>query len=173
MKSSWFIVHSSWNRVFLLAACYILLPIAIMGCASFKEKCRGFLGTSTKVLEEGRKDAITKEFNYSHKQCYEIVRKALVKQEAYIYREDKTKDMLALYVSDSDKAPDTTPVGIFFKELAPEKMQVEVSSPSKYAKELIANVVFSGLANPLTLEKKKNVEKKEEKDEKNKTKMGY
>jgi hypothetical protein len=169
MKSSWFVVNGLLKKIFLSTACYLLLATVIMGCASFKEGCKGFLGVSTKVLEDARKDAIAKEFNYSHKQCYEIVRKALVKQAAYIYSEDKSKDMLALYVSEED----TTPVGIFFKEVSPGKTQLEVSSPSKYAKELIANAVFSALANPLTLEKKENVEKKEEKDEKNKAKMGY
>ena len=49
--------------------------------------------------------------------------------------------MIAVYFSESD----TTPIGIFFKEIGANTTQMEVSSPSSYAKELIAERLFSVL----------------------------
>ena len=130
-------------------AAYLLSVTALFllcGCASIKEGANGFLGVSTKVLEEGRKNAISKDCAYSRQECYDMVKKELVKGGSYVYKEDKSRDMLALYVSEND----TTPVGIFFKEVDASKTQLEVSSPSKYAKELIAKAVFSVLEKTAT-----------------------
>jgi hypothetical protein len=52
--------------------------------------------------------------------------------------------MIAIYVSETD----TTPVGLFFKEIDKSNTQVEVSSPSTYAKELISEKVFKLLKPP-------------------------
>ncbi|MCM8796740.1 MAG: hypothetical protein NC923_02520 [Candidatus Omnitrophica bacterium] len=120
---------------------YFVLFVYICGCSSFKESCRGFLGVSTKVLEDERKNAVSEEFDCLRPQCYELVKKALSDHQTYIYYEDKSKNTLALYVSEED----TTPVGIFFKDTARGKTQVEISSPSTYAKELIAKIIFADL----------------------------
>jgi hypothetical protein len=63
---------------------------------------------------------------------------------AYIYVKDIKKHMIAIYVSETD----TTPVGLFFKEIDKSNTQVEVSSPSTYAKELISEKVFKLLKPP-------------------------
>ncbi len=60
---------------------------------------------------------------------------------AYIYTQDQKKNLIAIYVSEQD----TTSVGIFFKQIDTQRTQIEVSSPSTYAKELIAKQLFSGL----------------------------
>jgi hypothetical protein len=54
---------------------------------------------------------------------------------------DKSKNLIAIYVSEDD----TTPVGIFFKVLDNTRTQVSVSSPSKFAQELISGKIFPGL----------------------------
>ena len=58
---------------------------------------------------------------------------------SYIYTDDPKKNMLAIYVSEAD----TTPVGIFLKEMDASNTQIEISSPSTYAKELIAEKLFN------------------------------
>ena len=63
--------------------------------------------------------------------------------------------MLALYVSQDD----TTPVGIFFKEIDANNTQMEVSSPSKFAKEFIAKRVFSTFDKSQNMEVQANAEK--------------
>jgi len=118
--------------------------IALVGCATIKEAAKGLAGTSTKVLEENRKFALVKTFDYDYFSCYTKTVDVLKKRSgAYIYTQDIKKHMIALYVSEAD----TTSVGIFFKEIEKNKTQVEVSSASTYAKELIAGKVFD-LLNP-------------------------
>jgi len=115
--------------------------ILINGCATIKEGAKKVLGVSTKTLEEGRKNAVSKTFNCDYNSCYNKTREILKDIEAYIYARDTKKQMIAIYVSEQD----TTPVGIFFKETDAKKTQVEISSPSSYAKELISTKLFSAL----------------------------
>jgi hypothetical protein len=124
--------------VILIFNIYIL---NFIGCARIKEIAKSVAGVSTKVLEDGRKDAIKKTFNCDHNTCYNKVLEKLKQIGAYIYAKDKRQEMLAVYVSITD----TTPVGIFFKELAAKNIQIEVSSPSTYAKEFISTKIFLAL----------------------------
>lgn len=121
----------------------IWIPFVILtsGCASIKEVAKGIAGVSTKVLEDNRKDAIKKTFNYDYNTCHSKVKLALKEIGSYIYAEEPKKNMVAIYVSEAD----TTPVGLFFKEIDKYNTQIEVSSPSTYAKEAVAKNVFSVL----------------------------
>lgn len=124
------------------AKCFlILLSFFISGCATVIEGSKEFAGVSTKVLEENRKDAITKTFNCDYFTCYTRTSDILKHIGAYIYAQDIQKHMIAIYVSGQD----TTPVGIFFKEIDGSHTQVEVTSPSTYAKELIVGRLFGAL----------------------------
>jgi hypothetical protein len=114
----------------------------LAGCATLKEAARGFAGISTKALEENRKDALKKDFPYDYKTCYDKAKKFISESESYIYDEDAGKKMIAIYLSEED----TTPVGIFFKEITSNSTQVEVSSASTFAKEFIAGKLFKALA---------------------------
>ena len=118
---------------------FYFLLFTLFGCASVKEKGKCFLGVSTKELEEGRKDAISKTFPMSLEDSYLKTQTVLKDSGAYIFA--KRKDMLAIYLSEED----TTPVGIFFKEVDAKNTQIEVSSPSTFAKELISTKIFAAL----------------------------
>jgi len=122
-----------------------LLTILFSGCVSPKEACKGFLGVSTKVLEDERKDALKKEIGYDLITCHNRIRSILRKGGSYIYADDLRKDMLALYVSEED----TTPVGVFLTEQSKTVTLVEVSSPSTYGKEKIAKLLFDTLTKEL------------------------
>ncbi|MFH0827445.1 MAG: hypothetical protein V1923_06170 [Candidatus Omnitrophota bacterium] len=111
----------------------------LSGCASMKEAARGVAGVSTKVLEEGRKNAIMETVHLDYATCFAKTLEALKKQGAYVYYQDMKKHMMAFYVSDED----TTPVGVFFKEIDAQNTQWEVSSPSNHAKELFAKHLSS------------------------------
>lgn len=118
--------------IVLLAACALL-----SGCATPGDIWKEFLGVSTKGIEEARADALTKVFDCDYKTCYEKAEALLRKMpNVSIYRKDKS--MIAIYVIN----PDTTPVGIFFKEIDSGHTQVEVSSGSTPTKEWVANTVF-------------------------------
>ena len=109
-----------------------------MGCALLWEGVKGLAGVSTRALEDNRKTAITKAFNYDYFTCYTKTLDILKSMQAYIYMQSIKKHMIAIYVSEKD----TTPVGLFFKEIDTANTQVEVSSLSTYAKEFISGKVF-------------------------------
>jgi len=152
----------------LMITCYLLSTI-LFGCATAKEMGKGFLGVSTQVLEQKRKDALKKSFALSYNDCYAKVKDILTKdvlvkdaldKEAdapYIYSEDSRKKMVAIYLSQTD----TTPVGIFFTEQTGSNTLIEISSPSTYAKEKIANIIFSGLVADNQSQKENSADDKE------------
>jgi len=115
--------------------------IFLSGCAAVTEGVKGVAGVSTKVLEDNRKDAIKKEYTLDYKNCFKKAEDVLSKKGVYIYSQSIKKHMIAVYVSISD----TTPVGLFFKEIDASNTSIEFSSPSTYAKELIAKIVTRGL----------------------------
>lgn len=121
----------------------VILATGMSGCATMKEGFREIIGTSTKELYAGRKDAIVKVFDRDYQSCYakaEIVLKGMAKVSVY----DKNKEMIALFYAD----PNTTPVGIFFTQTGPARTQVEISSHSPSAKERLAAGMFAGLVEP-------------------------
>lgn len=135
------------SMCFVLTTTCCLLSTVLFGCATVKEMGKGFVGVSTKVLESKRKDSLKKSFALDYNSCYAKVKELLKGKETqtgnrpYIYEEDLNKKMIAFYLSQTD----TTPVGVFFIEEAKNKTLIEVSSPSIYAKELIAKNIFNGV----------------------------
>lgn len=119
----------------------ILFVIFMAGCLGIKETARGVIGISTREIENSRKDALTKKFSYGYDSCYNKTLELLRYMSAYIYTQDEKKKLIAIYVSSRD----TTSVGIFFKPIDAGHTQIEVSSASTYAKELIANGLFEDL----------------------------
>jgi len=127
----------------------LFLILNSAGCAGTKECLRGFMGISTKVLEDNRASALVKSFNYDYVTCYNKALDILKESGSYVYAGDISKYMVAVYLSEED----TTPVGIFFTETDENNTRVEVSSPSTYGKEVIAARVFSGLGKLSSSEK--------------------
>ena len=126
--------------IWLLVMGYWLL-VNLSGCVAINEGVKGIRGVSTKSLEKARKDAIVKTFDYDYFTAYTKTSDILKQAGAHIYKQDIKKHLIAIYVSQTD----TTAVGVFFKEIDANNTQVEVSSPSTYAKELIAEKLFSAL----------------------------
>lgn len=133
---------------------FVVCILTLSGCSPLKkitkktadvsgEIVKGIAGISTKVLEDGRKEAIARTFDQDYNKCYGRVEAALRNIGSYVYARDKKK-FIAIYVSQTD----TTPVGVFFKEIDSAHTQVEVSSPSTYAKELITNRICVALGKP-------------------------
>ena len=140
------------SLVFTLITTFYILSTILLGCATVKEMGKGFIGVSTQVLEEKRKDALKKSFALGYNDCYIKVKNILNLQgkESYIYAEDSKNKMIAIYLSPTD----TTPVGIFFTEETGPSTLIEISSPSIYAKEEIANRIFAGLAKEKSIDDK-------------------
>jgi len=133
------------SKVFSFYLWFCLLPfyflLFLSGCATVLEGAKGVAGISTKALEESRKDAVTKTFNYDYNTCYTKVKAAIKETGSYIYAQDKNKHMIAVYVSDED----ATALGIFFKEIDANNTEIQVTSASTYAKDTVSKDVFSVL----------------------------
>lgn len=141
-----------------------MLAILIGGCASLKETTKCVLGVSTKVVEGTREGAIKKTFNKDYDSCYVKIKEALKITGAYIYKEDPEKNLIAIYMSEQD----TTPVGIFLTRIDDKNTQIEVSSPSTYARETVSTRIFNALEGKPILPP----EPKKGKDEEGKKKKG-
>ncbi|MBM3243280.1 MAG: hypothetical protein FJZ12_00350 [Candidatus Omnitrophica bacterium] len=126
---------------FLKFALFILVLYSLSGCSGMKEITRGFCGTSTKVLEDTRKDAVVRDFNADFETIRINIKSALKENKSYIYRENTSVNLIAVYISEQD----TTPVGIFLTALDIDNTRVEISSPSTYGKEVIAKIIFNSL----------------------------
>lgn len=143
------------RSIFLIIGAFIFL-----GCAAVTEGTKGFLGVSTKQLEEARAQAIKKTFPCGYDTCYNKTKEILRKKGSYIYTEDRSKRMIAAYLSEDE----TTAAGLFFTSIDANNTQIEISSASQYGKEYIAKRVFSGLDDFLNPKKKEGLvdEKQEE-----------
>ena len=108
--------------------------IFLSGCATCKEKAKGFLGVSTKQLEEDRKNAMITTYPLTYNACYQKVKDFIKIRKSYIYAENAKKQMIAVYYSETD----TTPIGIFLRVVDPSNTEVAITSPSDYMKELFA-----------------------------------
>jgi len=134
----------------------VFILIALTGCAHVKEMSKGVLGISTNEIEKERPRAIKKVFACDYKKAYDNTLVALANMGSYVYA--KTNDLVAIYVSEED----TTVVGIFFKAIDASNTKLEVSSPSTYAKEFIADRLFARIELLLTLKeglKKEEIDK--------------
>jgi hypothetical protein len=130
-------------KLFSLVLLSAFCVFSLAACSTVKQAAKGILGVSTREVEACRKDALKKQFNYSYKDCYDKAMEILKTAGTYVYAQDDAKNMVALYVSETD----TTVVGVFFTRIDAGHTQVEVSSPSTYAKESISEELFSGLDN--------------------------
>jgi len=119
----------------------LFLAVALIGCVRITDGIKCVAGVSTTVLETGRKSAIRKIFNIDYATCDKKVREMLKNTGSYIYAEDKAKGLIAFYVSTSD----TTPVGIFFIQIDAVTTELEISSPSTNAKEVISKKIFDAV----------------------------
>ncbi|MDD5044464.1 MAG: hypothetical protein PHU91_00195 [Candidatus Omnitrophica bacterium] len=113
----------------------LILAATLTGCQTTKS----LLGISTKEVESARVNATSKVFNYDLHTCYNKVLGALTGMGSYIYAQ-KT-DMIACYRSWGD----TTPVGIFFKEVDANNTQIDISSPSGPVRDEVAEKLFLAL----------------------------
>jgi len=129
----------SWLKARAGAFVFVLLICALFGCAATKEAAKCVLGVSTKELEDSRENAIKEKLNCAYSECYKDILEGLKSRGTYVYAQDTKNKMIAVYVSEED----TTPVGVFFKVVDDKTTQIEVSSPSVYGKEFIANRIKS------------------------------
>jgi hypothetical protein len=123
------------NGFFFAAICCAAVMAA--GCAGLKESARGFAGVSTKILEDGRQNAVKRSYPVDYATCLKAVNAALAENKSYVYARTEEPRMIAFYLTQED----TTPVGVFMTDQGGSATEVAVSSPSRYAKEFIADKI--------------------------------
>ncbi|MFC1804462.1 hypothetical protein ACFLZ3_01380 [Candidatus Omnitrophota bacterium] len=135
----WHVARGKRIVLSLIISCWLFLTLA--GCATLKEWGKGFAGVSTKVLEDGRDEAISMKFNADYDTCLKKSEEILARIGTYTYARDASKQMIAVFLSEED----TTPVGVFFSKFDEKSTLIEVSSPSTFARETISTKLFSFL----------------------------
>jgi len=135
------------SRYFAYYIIILTLALSLLsGCARTEEVAKGILGISTKSLEDLRPQAIKETINADLNTCYSNSLEILNKSKMYIYRQDREKGVIAVYLSETD----TTPVGIFFTKIDDRQTLIEITSRSLYAKESAATELLSELIISLT-----------------------
>lgn len=125
----------------------VLMIFSACGCATLTEGLKRLVGISTQDLEKIRKNATARVFEKDYKACRKAVEKGLPKiKGAVIYENDPKRDMIAIYYVDVN----TTPVGIFFKEVDPAHTEIGVASEAPDAQAYIAKKLFFVVENPDT-----------------------
>ncbi len=131
------IPRSIFVAILLAGLGYWILGLA--GCAYIKETVKQFLAVSTKEIEEVRDQAIVRIVDCDYSSCYKKVQDKLTEIGSYIYA--KRKDLIAVYISQTD----TTPAGVFFRQIDKYKTELSIASPAKDTKEYLAEQIFSAL----------------------------
>ena len=141
-------------KYYILAVLFFS-AILFSGCAGLKEFTRGIMGISTKDVELSRPEARVKVFNYDYQAAYDLTLKILQHLGSPVYCNDREKNMVAFYVSEAD----TTVAGVFLKKIDDKNTQVEVASPSTFAKEYMAVRLFAYFDDPKKLDEKPEIPK--------------
>ena len=107
------------------------------------ETAKTIWGSSTRALEEARKDALRKTYETNFTECFDAVLTIADDADYLVFIKDRNKRHLVVMGIPGNV--DTTEVGIFFAELEGLKTEVEITSLSTTAKEKVAAVVFENL----------------------------
>jgi len=123
---------------FVVIAVSILLNAGVSCASPQTDIFKALFAVSTRELEELKKEALVKIFDYDYKTCYEKTL-ALVEKMVGTKIYAQEKDVIAVYCSSLNN----TPVGIFFEKVDVSHTKVLISSASSGAKEWVASNVFS------------------------------
>lgn len=129
--------------VVLLSALVLIAASPAAWSLTAGEKIKSFVGVSTKDTDEARPSSVSKILDYEYAACYAKVEAILRKMpRTSVYA--RTYEKIAVYYVD----PNTTPVGIYFTKIDPNRTKVEISSQSVSARDWVAKNVFAEKALP-------------------------
>ncbi|MDE2010112.1 MAG: hypothetical protein KGJ09_08555 [Candidatus Omnitrophica bacterium] len=128
----------------------LLIAALAAGCSSCStiahntvEGFKTVWGSSTRVLQEGRKTAVAKTYDRPYWDCFRASMAVAKKQHWVIFKKDEIQGYIV--IMGIKGCVDTTEVGIFFEELSNNQIRIEISSLSTNAKRLTALALFHGL----------------------------
>ena len=130
----------------------VIMVLFLTGCAQVKELSKTFWGSSTRALENARKDALSRDYPCSVDECFDAVlslqkegTSALTNRLGIFDVFIKDRNQRHIVVIGIEGNVNTTEVGIFFNQIDPKKVKVEISSLSTSAKEKLATAIFKEL----------------------------
>ena len=121
----------------------VVLVVGLCGCGTLKEFSKSIWGSSTRVLEEARVNAITKTYDQGYWKCVRATIDFLNEKGYVIFQKDEVHGFII--VIGIPGAVNTTEVGVFFVELNENQTRIELSSLSTNAKRLLSKPLFHGL----------------------------
>ncbi len=129
-----------WHR---LTATLMLLGFCGCTMAELKDVPKTIWGSSTRVLEQARANAITKTYDRGYWDCFKAAEKVVKRQGYVLFQKDEVRGFMV--VMGIPGAVDTTEVGVFFVDLNDHQTRMELSSLSTNAKRLLAKDLFHGM----------------------------
>ncbi len=100
-------------------------------------------GSSTRVLERERVNALSKTYDRGYWDCVRAATEEIEKQGYLIFKKDEIKGYMVIIGIAG--AVNTTEVGLFFVELSDTQTRLELSSLSTHAKRIVAKSIFHRL----------------------------
>ncbi len=115
----------------------------IGGCAGVRDIPKSIWGSTTRVLEEERTNALIKTYDKNYWDCYKAALGVVNKKKLVLFKKDEVRGYMVLMGIPG--SVDTTEVGVFLVELGDQKTRIELSSLSTNAKRLLAKTLFHGM----------------------------
>lgn len=116
---------------------------SICGCAHVKEFSKTIWGSSTRVLEEARENALIKTYDKGYWDCFKAALSVVKKKKYVVFQKDEVRGYMV--IMGIPGSVNTTEVGVFFVELNDHQTRIELSSLSTNAKRLLAKGLFHGM----------------------------
>lgn len=127
----------------LLLALFVLTILGLNGCARIMEPFKTMWGSSTRVLERARAEAISKTYSRPSDEVFREIAKIAQLQAWEIFIKDKKQGLID--VMGVPGGVNTTEVGIFVSALKENETKVEVASLSTNTKRIAAETLFAEL----------------------------
>ncbi len=134
------------NRLLLtvvLFACFLLTS----GCVRLKESglkvkeiAKSFWGSSTRVLEEARPQALSKNYPCPVNECFDTILDIAHEHSLKVFIADRKQNHLV--IMSVPKSENTTEVGIFLTPGTASETKIEIASLSTDAKLNASEVLF-------------------------------
>ena len=121
----------------------VLLTVGLCGCSTAMDIPKTIWGSSTRVLEQERGNAISKTYDKGYWDCVRTAKDVIEKKTLVLFKKDEVRGVFI--VMGIPGAVDTTEVGVFFVELNDHQTRIELSSLSTHAKRLLAKTLFHGM----------------------------
>ena len=122
---------------------WIGLTFGIAGCAGLMDVPKTILGSTTRVLEEARINAITKTYEKGYWDCFKAALSVVEKKKYVLFQKDEVRGFMV--IMGIPGSVDTTEVGVFFVELNDHQTRIELSSLSTNAKRVLSKHLFHGI----------------------------